>query len=163
MYMPWWRADRKNEFPRGYHIEFGGGRHMPGVSMFDGVCKDHEGYGSSLKQKCRSMYGTSIGFSGRGEMIPNADTFCEIDPVVVDKWGIPVLRFHFAWSDHEIKMAKDMQETFRAIVEQAGRHVFTAEQRADRQKFPLRNFRRGRDHPRAGHGAHGRRSEGPRP
>jgi choline dehydrogenase-like flavoprotein len=31
-----------------------------------------------------------------------------------------VLRFHFAWSDHEIKMAKDMQETFRAIVEQAG-------------------------------------------
>ena len=31
MYMPWWRADRKNDFPRGYHIEFGGGRHMPGV------------------------------------------------------------------------------------------------------------------------------------
>ncbi len=120
MYMPWWRADRKNDFPRGYHIEFGGGRHMPSVSMFDGVCKDHEGYGPSLKQKCRSMYGTSISFSGRGEMIPNPDTYCEIDPVTVDKWGIPVLRFHFAWSDHEIKMAKDMQETFRAIVEQAG-------------------------------------------
>jgi choline dehydrogenase-like flavoprotein len=120
MYMPWWRADRKNDFPRGYHIEFGGGRHMPGVSMFDGVCRDHEGYGSSLKRKCHSMYGTSISFSGRGEMIPNPDTYCEIDPVTVDKWGIPVLRFHFAWSEHEIKMAKDMQETFRAIVEQAG-------------------------------------------
>jgi choline dehydrogenase-like flavoprotein len=39
---------------------------------------------------------------------------------VVDKWGIPVLRFHFAWSDHEILMAKDMQETFRAIVEEGG-------------------------------------------
>ena len=57
---------------------------------------------------------TFIGFSGRGEMIPNPDTFCEIDPNVVDKWGIPVLRFHFAWSDHEIKMAKHMQDTFRA-------------------------------------------------
>jgi choline dehydrogenase-like flavoprotein len=120
MYMPWWRADRKNDFPRGYHIEFGGGRHMPAVSMFDGACKDHEGYGSSLKQKCRSLYGNSISFSGRGEMIPNPDTYCEIDPVTVDKWGIPVLRFHFAWSDHEIKMAKDMQQTFRSIVEQAG-------------------------------------------
>ena len=42
------------------------------------------------------------------------------DPTVVDKWGIPVLRFHFAWSDHELKMAKDMQETFRSIVEAAG-------------------------------------------
>ena len=30
MYMPWWKFDRKNDFPRGYHIEFGGGREMPG-------------------------------------------------------------------------------------------------------------------------------------
>jgi choline dehydrogenase-like flavoprotein len=120
MYMPWWRGDRKNDFPRGYHIEFGGGRHMPGVGQFDGICAQHEGYGASLKQHCRSMYGTFIGFSGRGEMIPNPDTYCEIDPKVVDKWGIPVLRFHFAWSDYELKMAKDMQETFRAIVEAGG-------------------------------------------
>ena len=38
----------------------------------------------------------------------------------VDQWGIPVLRFHWQWSDNEIKMAKDMQQTFRAIVEAAG-------------------------------------------
>jgi choline dehydrogenase-like flavoprotein len=120
MYMPWWKFDRKNDFPRGYHIEFGGGRHMPGVGQFDMMCEQTEGYGASLKHKCRSTYGNFIGFSGRGEMIPNPDTYCEIDPDVVDKWGIPVLRFHFAWSDNEIKMAKDMQETFRAIVEEAG-------------------------------------------
>ena len=120
MYMPWWKFDRKNDFLRGYHIEFGGGRQMPGVGQFDGVCREYEGYGASLKRKCRSSYGAFIGFSGRGEMIPNADTWCEIDPNVVDRWGIPVLRFHFAWSDNEIKMAKDMQQTFRAIIENAG-------------------------------------------
>ena len=27
-------------------------------------------------------------------MMPNEDSYCEIDPNVVDKWGIPVLRFH---------------------------------------------------------------------
>ena len=53
-------------------------------------------------------------------MIPNADSYCEIDPNVVDKWGIPVLRFHWKWSDNELKMAKDMQETFRSIVTAAG-------------------------------------------
>ena len=53
-------------------------------------------------------------------MIPNPDSFCEIDPQGVDQWGIPTLRFHFKWSDNEIKMAKDMQETFRSIVEAAG-------------------------------------------
>jgi choline dehydrogenase-like flavoprotein len=53
-------------------------------------------------------------------MIPNADSYCEIDPNTVDQWGVPVLRFHFKWSDYEIRQAKDMQETFRAIVEAAG-------------------------------------------
>jgi choline dehydrogenase-like flavoprotein len=120
LYMPWWKFDRTNDFPRGYHIEFGGGRGMPGVGMFHDLCDEVEGYGLSLKQTCRARYGTYIGFAGRGEMIPNPDSYCEIDPDVVDQWGIPVLRFHFRWSDHEIKMAKDMQETFRAIVEAAG-------------------------------------------
>src|SRR5437870_1270657 len=64
MYIPWWKFDRKNEFLRGYHIEFGGGRDMPGVGEFDGLCAKYEGYGASLKQRCRSMYGTFIGFAG---------------------------------------------------------------------------------------------------
>jgi choline dehydrogenase-like flavoprotein len=120
MYVPWWKYDRKNEFLRGYHIELGGGRNMPGVGEFGPLCEFYEGYGSSLKKKCREMYGTFVGFAGRGEMIPNEHTYCEIDPNTVDEWGIPVLRFHFQWSENEIKMAKDMQQTFREIVEAAG-------------------------------------------
>ena len=130
MYMPWWRFGGKNEFLRGYHIEFGGGRHMPGVGGFDGVCAEHEGYGSALKQKCRSAYGTFIGFSGRGEMIPNEKSYCELDPDVVDKWGIPVLRFHWQWGENEMKMAKDMQDTFRSIIETAGGTVYSGAHRA---------------------------------
>jgi choline dehydrogenase-like flavoprotein len=120
LYMPWWKFDRKNDFLRGYHIEFGGGRGMPGVGDYYGVCERFEGYGASLKQKCRSLYGTYIGFAGRGEMIPNENCYCDLDPDVVDRWGIPVLRFHWQWGDNEIKMAKDMNETFRSIVETAG-------------------------------------------
>jgi choline dehydrogenase-like flavoprotein len=120
MYMPWWKFDRKNDFPRGYHIEFDGGYEMPGVGMFDGLCYEEEGYGAKLKQRARQVYGTYIGFAGRGEMLPNPDTFCEIDPDVVDRWGIPVLRFHFRWSEYELRQAKDMQDTFRSIVETMG-------------------------------------------
>jgi len=120
LYMPWWKYDRKNEFLRGYHIEFGGGRFMPSVGEFDDVCEQFEGYGASLKKKCRDSYGTTIGFAGRGEMIPNPDCYCEIDPNQVDEWGIPVLRFHWKWGDNELAMAEDMQNTFRQIVEAAG-------------------------------------------
>ena len=53
-------------------------------------------------------------------MVPNPQSYCEIDPDATDVWGIPVLRFHFKWGENEIKMAKDMQETFKSIVEKAG-------------------------------------------
>jgi choline dehydrogenase-like flavoprotein len=125
MYVPWWKFDRKNEFLRGYHIELWGGRNMPGVGEFGGICEHYEGYGTSLKQKCREMYGTFLGFAGRGEMIPNEKSYCEIDPATVDEWGIPVLRFHWQWSDNEIRMAKDMQQTFREIVEAGGGTYYT--------------------------------------
>ncbi len=125
LYMPWWKFGEKNDFLRGYHIEFGGGRGMPGVGEFGGVCAEYEGYGVSLKQKCRSSYGTVIGFSGRGEMIPNENSYCDIDPNVVDKWGIPVLRFHWEWGENELKMAQHMQDTFRSIIETAGGTVLS--------------------------------------
>jgi choline dehydrogenase-like flavoprotein len=120
LYLPWWKFDRKNDFLRGYHTEFGGGRGMPGVGDYDDLCEEHEGYGVSLKKECKKKYGTYIGFAGRGEMIPNENCYCEIDPSVVDQWGIPALRFHWKWSDNEVKMAKDMQDTYREIVETAG-------------------------------------------
>jgi choline dehydrogenase-like flavoprotein len=125
MYIPWWKYDRKNDFPRGYHIEIGGGRDLPSAGMFDDVCEEFEGYGAELKRTCRKRYGTEIGFSGRGEMVPNPDSYCELDPDLVDQWGIPVLRFHFKWSDYEIRQAKDMQETFKSIIEAMGGEYHT--------------------------------------
>ena len=86
-----------------------------------------------------------IGLAGRGEMIPNENTYCEIDPNVVDEWGIPVLRFHFQWGENEIKMARDMQETFRAIIEAVG-GTYLTEDRID-GGIPLRPSHRRRDHP----------------
>ena len=131
IFMPWWLDNRKLDFPRGYHIEPGGGRRMPNfgfmgnIHNFTGIegsgrPPSAPGYGKQLKDDYRRFYGATVGFAGRGEMIPNADSYCELDPSVVDKWGIPVLRFHFKWSDHEINQAKHMQETFRAIITEMG-------------------------------------------
>ena len=78
------------------------------------------GYGKRLKDDYRRFYGATVGFAGRGEMIPNERSYCEIDPTVVDRWGIPVLRFHWKFSDHEIKQVKHMQETFRSIINEMG-------------------------------------------
>ncbi len=129
LYMPWWNLEkqRKNQLPfsRGYHIEFGGGRRgMPMPGVLSGTERlVGGGYGEKLKQDCRKVYGAFIHLHGRGEMIPNKDSYCEIDNSVVDQWGIPVLKFHFKWGQDEILMARHMQETFHEIVKTAGGRV----------------------------------------
>jgi choline dehydrogenase-like flavoprotein len=128
LYMPWWNYDKqfKNQMPfsRGYHIEFGGGRDMPGEGMFHGSERYlGGGYGAELKKGCRKLFGAFVGFSSRGEMIPNDNSWCEIDRNVVDEWGIPVLKFHFKWTQDEILQARHARETFRDIIETAGGEV----------------------------------------
>jgi choline dehydrogenase-like flavoprotein len=126
LYVPWWGWDKQQAlgFPRGYHIEVGGGYGMPGIGSFTGVVNRTEGYGVAMKQAIRDEYGISVGLSGRGEMIPNEDSFCEIDPNgTKDKWGIPVLRFHWKWSDHELNQVRHMQKTFREILEGMGGRI----------------------------------------
>lgn len=128
MYMPWWlyqeQAKGQLDFARGYHIEFGGGRRMPQSGHFGSVEAINGGnYGAQLKQDCRRYFGSFINFSGRGEMIPNEDCYCTIDGDQKDKWGIPTLKFHWQWSDHELNQARHMQETFRTIIESMGGRV----------------------------------------
>ena len=133
IFMPWWLDNKKLDFPRGYHIEPGGGRGMPSFGFMGDIQNrvraaatatktplPTRGYGKSLKDDYRRFYGATVGFAGRGEMIPNKDTYMEIDPNMVDKWGIPVPRFHFKFYDYEINQAKHMQETFRAIIIEMG-------------------------------------------
>ena len=121
LYVPWWLyGDKSKDFPRGYHIEIGGGFGMPELGAFAGQCARHEGYGKALKDKIREEYGAFVHFAGRGEMIPNRQSYCEIDPQRTDAWGIPVLRFHFGWSDAEINQVRHMENTFASIIETMG-------------------------------------------
>jgi len=128
LYMPWWlyqeQAGGQLDFARGYHIEFGGGRRMPGFGFMGGLAELTGGsYGQRLKDECRRYYGSFLWFDGRGEMIPNEDSFCEIDPEGVDRWGIPTLRFNWKWSSHELNQARHMQHTFADIIQAMGGRV----------------------------------------
>ena len=132
VYSPWWGDNKKLDFPRGYHIEYWGGMGQPaygfgwgieglnGKYPVNGTQKEAGGYGASLKQDYRYFYGAGVGMAGRGEAIPVATNYCEIDPNVVDKYGIPVLKFNVKWSDHEVKQAKHMKETFKEIMHSMG-------------------------------------------
>jgi choline dehydrogenase-like flavoprotein len=132
VYSPWWLDNKKLDFPRGYHIEYWGGMGMPsygfnwgieglnGNHLVHGKQKEAGGYGKSLKEDHRFFYGAGFGMAGRGEAIPLYDNTCTIDDNVVDRYGIPVLKFNVKYTDHEIKQAKHMKETFKEIMHNMG-------------------------------------------
>ncbi|HEX2861550.1 MAG TPA: GMC oxidoreductase, partial [Lacunisphaera sp.] len=124
-YVPWWLYKEQLHgdlgFARGYHIEYGGGRGMPGMGTAAGLQRYTRGsYGRKFKEDARRYYGSFMYFAGRGEMIANEHSRCELDPAVKDKWGIPVLRFHWHWSEHELRQAVHMEKTFTQIIQAMG-------------------------------------------
>lgn len=135
VYAPWWGDNKKLDFARGYHIEFGGGMGMPiygftwdihkvnggsGKTNVMAAGKAPGGYGAALKKDYRALFGASVHMAGRGEAIARKDNYCEIDPNVVDKYGIPVLRFNTGFTDQERNQAKHMMETFSEILHAMG-------------------------------------------
>lgn len=123
-YSPWWEYGAqkagKLDFARGYHIEIGGTRKMPrGTSPVPGDYTKGL-YGTKLKEEARRYYGSFVGLACRGEMIPNEGSFAELDPDVKDKWGIPVMKWHWKWSDHELNMAAHAQDKFTELIEAMG-------------------------------------------
>lgn len=138
LYAPWWLEGEKQNFSRGYHLEVFGGMFMPGYGGYfgfegapvpflngfvpgpDGKMKDSGGFGSGLKNDYRRFYGSLAGVGCHGASTAREDNYCEIDPSILDKFGIPVLRFHYKWNQDDINQARHMQETSQAIVKAMG-------------------------------------------
>jgi choline dehydrogenase-like flavoprotein len=144
VYTPWWGDNKKLDFARGYHIEYWGGMQQPsygfgfglegqnGKVPINGKTKEAGGYGASLKEDVRYLYGASVGMAGRGEALALASNYCEIDPNVVDKFGIPVLRFNTKYSQQEVNQAKHMKESFREIMHKMGAVITWGDDGADK-------------------------------
>ena len=122
-FIPWWGHDLQARgelnFSRGYHFEFGGAFGAPSI----GLGFYAKGFGDQLKQSVYAGYGSGVGFSLRGEMVPNSNCYMDIDPNVQDKWGIPVPRFHWRWGEQELNQAAHGMQTAAQIIETMGGYV----------------------------------------
>jgi len=81
------------------------------------------GYGNKLRDDVKRFYGSVVGLAGRGESIARYENRCELDDNVVDRFGIPVLRFNYQWSDYERNQAKHMVNTFEEILTNMGGEI----------------------------------------
>jgi len=127
VYTPWWLEDQNLDFTRGYHLEIGGGMRMPNYGFGFAVNEYNRfigkrigGYGNQLREDIKRFFGARLSIACRGESIAQYDNYCELDPSVVDEWGMPVLRFNYRWTEHEINQAKHMQDTMEELLRASG-------------------------------------------
>ncbi|HEX5481991.1 MAG TPA: GMC family oxidoreductase [Terriglobia bacterium] len=127
IYIPRFRnlQEKRQDFIRGYGFEGGGGS-----SEYPGFARKIQGFGAKFKDDIKKNYATVISIGSFGEVLPRAENFVEIDPVVKDAWGIPVLRFNIEWGPNELAMAKDMIETQREMFKAAGVEVLSERTKA---------------------------------
>jgi choline dehydrogenase-like flavoprotein len=118
-YIPRFRnlKDKHPDFLRGYGFEGGSGTTLYPESA------DSPGFGKAYKKAVRDYAGATIGMGAFGEVLPRYENAVGLDPEVKDRWGIPVLRFNFKFGDNEKKMAADMAETGKQMLEEAGIEV----------------------------------------
>jgi choline dehydrogenase-like flavoprotein len=108
-------TDKHPHFIRGYHFQGGGGAHE-----YPGFAHDLHGFGKGFKSSVRKHHAAHFAIGGFGEVLPRKENRVTLDAVVKDAWGVPALRFHYRFSDNEIKMAKDMADTAEEMLRAAG-------------------------------------------
>jgi choline dehydrogenase-like flavoprotein len=127
--IPWWgygqQSRKELDFPRGYHVQPYTGRTPPTVeSVGQHIDLCHSAYGMALRSELRRKYGSIVCLQGLGEMIPNENCFCDLDSSLKDAWGIPSLRFHWQWSDYELRQSAHMRKTFLELIDLLGGKAF---------------------------------------
>jgi choline dehydrogenase-like flavoprotein len=119
-YIPRFRnlADRQPGFLRGYGFEGSSGH-----TMFPEHVLETPGFGAGFKKTVRDHAAAFISMGAFGEVLPRYESHVDLDPAIKDRWGIPVLRFHYQFGDNERKMAADMVTSAQEMFAAAGIEV----------------------------------------
>ena len=143
VYTPWWLENTNLDFPRGYHLEIGGGMRMPSYGFGFAVNQYNKflgekvgGYGELLRDDIRRFFGSRLSIDCRGESIAQYNNYCKLDPTKVDEWGMPVLRFNYQWTQNEINQARHMQDTMEELLESSG-GVLLGEKPGEEENYGL--------------------------
>ncbi|MGH9440521.1 MAG: GMC oxidoreductase, partial [Terriglobia bacterium] len=105
---------KNSNFLRGYRFDGGAGQELYGQAF------SLPGFGRPWREKVRQQIPYYFSMEAQGECLPRFDNFVELDPVIKDAWGIPVLRIHASYGENEHAMAKAMRHDITSVLDALG-------------------------------------------
>ncbi len=122
LYIPRFRnVNEPGDFLRGYGYQGAAAR----TGWRSGALGE-PGIGAELKERTREPGPWMVYISGFGEMLPNPENRVTLNETKKDKWGIPLVHIDCAIGDNEKKMAKQIIEDGKAMIESMGATVVSS-------------------------------------
>lgn len=119
-YIPSFMHKRKRDYARSFGVQFNY-QNRRGV----GWAREMPGFGKQYKQSIKERYPAFLTFSPYGEMLPNKQSFIDLNYDHPDKYGLPMARRTVSWQENDKKIYKDMQDWSIAILKSAGAEILT--------------------------------------
>jgi choline dehydrogenase-like flavoprotein len=114
-YIPSFIHTRKRDFARSFGIQF---NYQNRRSV--GWARSMPGFGKGFKQSVKQRYPAFLVFSPYGEMLPNNQSFIDLDYGKLDPHGLPMARRTLAWGENDMKIFREMQRWSHEILDAAG-------------------------------------------
>ncbi|HSU29877.1 MAG TPA: GMC family oxidoreductase [Bryobacteraceae bacterium] len=119
-YIPSFMHDRKRDYPRSFGVQFNYQNHRT-VGWARGI----GGMGKAYKEAVKARYPAYLTFTGYHEMLPNPDSYIDIDTDDLDEYGLPKPRRHWKLHDDDWKLHNDMKRWCQAILDASGTEIFS--------------------------------------
>lgn len=117
-YVPSFMHNRKRDYARSFGVQF---NYQNRRSV--GWARGFSGFGKSYKEAVKARYPAHLVFSPYGEMLPNRESYVDLDPVKKDKWGLPEARRFVVHSENDRKIFESMTDWSVRILKSAGAEI----------------------------------------
>lgn len=119
IYIPRFRnlngQDHDIDFVRGYGYQGGARR-----TSWAGMAKHIPGFGAEFKEALRQPGPWSLYLTGFGECLPYEHNRLELHPTKKDRFGVPLVRFHFQFGKNEENLVEDLKKQSVDMLTRAG-------------------------------------------
>ena len=117
-YLPSFMHNRKRDYARSFGAQF---NYQNRRAV--GWARSIPGFGKSYKEAVKARYPAYLTFAPYGEMLPNRESYVDLDYDTRDAFGLPAARRHVSFQENEKKLFTEMNRWGVAILEAAGAEI----------------------------------------
>jgi glucoside 3-dehydrogenase (cytochrome c) catalytic subunit len=120
IYLPSYVHKKKRDYARSFGIQI-----YTGIRRTTGWAREVPGFGADYKKSVKERFPAYVSFQCLAEMIPNKQSFIELDKNQKDDYGLPRAKVNAVQEENERKMYEVMNKTAIDVLEKAGGEVLT--------------------------------------